>query len=258
MQSGSTGSITLSTVAGSVINMISGIGELDISNDAVNTTIKFGANTSVKNITLGSTDTSSSTTVQSGSGVLNFTVSNRPINIDNGTGNLGVSTDASNTTVNIGNVAVVKTVTLGSINGASATTLQAGTGGLFATRVFGVTVGISGVAVVVDNTGQLGTVVSSVRYKENIEDMGSVSSSILNLRPTTFSFKNNPHRDKSFGLIAEEVEPIAPYLVVYNQNNEVESVKYHELPALLLNELQKLLKRIEFLEAKLIKSKMKA
>ena len=107
------------------------------------------------------------------------------------------------------------------------------------------------VAVLIDSAGQLGTVSSSIRYKENVVDMGDVSSPILNLRPVTFDFIGKPSHKKQVGLIAEEVEQIMPSLVAYNMDGGVESVKYHELPILLLNELQKALKRIEDLESKL-------
>lgn len=113
------------------------------------------------------------------------------------------------------------------------------------------TVNADAVAVLVDSAGQLGTVSSSIRYKENVVDMGDVSAPLLSLRPVTFDFIGKPSYKKQVGLIAEEVKEIMPDLVVHNQDGEVESVKYHELPVLLLNELQKALKRIEVLEEKL-------
>ncbi|MGI9309460.1 MAG: hypothetical protein ACR2P6_09370, partial [Gammaproteobacteria bacterium] len=42
-----------------------------------------------------------------------------------------------------------------------------------------------------------------------------------------------------YGLIAEEVAEVFPELVVRNQQGEPETVKYHLLATLLLNELQK-------------------
>ena len=87
--------------------------------------------------------------------------------------------------------------------------------------------------------------------------MASDSSSILNLRPVSFTLKSKPALGKQTGLIAEEVEKVAPSLVVYNKSGQPDSVKYHELPALLLNELQKALKRIEALEAKVSSSECK-
>jgi len=71
----------------------------------------------------------------------------------------------------------------------------------------------------------------------------------MKLRPVTFIYKESPQWNRT-GLIAEEVLEIMPELVANNAEGQPESVKYHELPVLLLNEIQKLLKRIEALEAR--------
>jgi hypothetical protein len=42
-----------------------------------------------------------------------------------------------------------------------------------------------------------------------------------------------------FGLVAEEVAQVFPELVVYNEDGEPETVSYHLLATLLLNEYQK-------------------
>ncbi|AYV77742.1 MAG: hypothetical protein Edafosvirus1_73 [Edafosvirus sp.] len=103
------------------------------------------------------------------------------------------------------------------------------------------TIAPTGVPVYVDSTGKLGTVLSSVRYKENIQDMDNISSKILDLRPVTFNYK--PEIDQSgicqYGLIAEEVEKIMKDLVIY-KNEQPETVAYHTLNVLLLNEVKKL------------------
>ncbi len=111
------------------------------------------------------------------------------------------------------------------------------------------TVNANAIAVLIDSAGQLGTVSSSIRYKENVQDMGDDSSPIMDLRPVTFNYISHPEI-KAFGLIAEEVLPIMPELVAYNSDGEVESVKYQDIAVMLLNEVQKLTKRIEALEAK--------
>ena len=116
----------------------------------------------------------------------------------------------------------------------------------------GITTGVNdAVAVLVDSTGQLGTTSSSLRYKENIADMGDDSSDIYKLRPVSFTWKDRQSSAKSYGLIAEEVAEAFPYLAVINKEGEPETVKYHELPSLLLNEIKKLNRRIEVLEAKI-------
>jgi len=110
-------------------------------------------------------------------------------------------------------------------------------------------IAVTGAAVLVSGSDQLGVTVSSRRFKDNIEDMGDYSSSILDLRPVTFTMKGDQQIVP--GLIAEEVAEVMPDLVVYDLQGDPQTVKYHELPAMLLNELQKAIARIEVLEAKL-------
>jgi len=113
---------------------------------------------------------------------------------------------------------------------------------------------VSGSAVLITANGQLGVASSSARYKDDIQDMGQSSDALMQLRPVTFRYKQ-PAEDGSkplqYGLIGEEVLKVYPELVSYGQNGQVESVRYHELPALLLNELQKQHRTIEQLETRL-------
>jgi trimeric autotransporter adhesin len=109
----------------------------------------------------------------------------------------------------------------------------------FIAGITGVTVSNNAAVLIDTTTGQLGTVISSRRYKENIEDMDAISNNIMNLRPVTFTLKNDPTKERKFGLIAEEVDATFPGLVTYNSAGDPETVRYHDLPALLLNELQK-------------------
>jgi hypothetical protein len=69
------------------------------------------------------------------------------------------------------------------------------------------------------------------------------------LRPVNFTYKKNPEKGTQTGLIAEEVLKVAPQLVCLDPEGLPCSVSYHELPAILLNEIQRLNKRIEVLEA---------
>ena len=151
------------------------------------------------------------------------------------------------------------------------------------------TVSSSATVLINTSTGQLGTVASSARFKENITDMADRSNDVLKLRPVTFTFKNmKPEKIKldfdpadpflteeqkellkkvedqkhsfinsqedphavHYGLIAEEVAEILPDLVVYDDEKQPFSVKYQDLPVLLLNEIKKLIKPIEVLESK--------
>jgi hypothetical protein len=97
-------------------------------------------------------------------------------------------------------------------------------------------------AVVIDSNGQLGTISSSARYKEDIQDMGVASERLFQLRPVTFRYKEpyeNGEKPLDYGLIAEEVAQVFPELVVYNDEGQPETVKYRLLSTMLLNELQK-------------------
>jgi hypothetical protein len=122
----------------------------------------------------------------------------------------------------------------------------------FAAGVRGVTTGVAdAINVVIDSNGQLGTVSSSRRFKEDIEDMGDASRALLRLRPVTFRYKN-PFADGSkpiqYGLIAEEVAEVYPDLVAHSADGQIETVKYQLLDVLLLNEVQRQQTSIRALE----------
>ncbi len=122
----------------------------------------------------------------------------------------------------------------------------------FIAGIFGATTSDVGstTAVLIDNTGNLGTAASSLRYKENIKDLGDKSSGIYKLRPVSFNYKKDEKKTPQSGLIAEEVLSIMPELVVM-KHGIPETVKYHDLPVLLLNEIQNLKKEIEELKTKI-------
>ena len=104
------------------------------------------------------------------------------------------------------------------------------------------TTNLSGAAVIVSSNGQLGTVSSSRRYKEDIDDMGEASHDLMRLRPVTFRYKK-PFADGSkpiqYGLIAEEVDEVYPDLVAHSADGQIETVKYQVLDSMLLNEVQR-------------------
>lgn len=114
----------------------------------------------------------------------------------------------------------------------------------FITGVHLVTTGINNaLAVVVDGNGQLGTVSSTRRLKEDIHDLGGVGMKLQQLRPVQFRYIQ-PMADGSkpvqYGLIAEEVAEVLPELVAYDQDGLPASVMYHVLPTLLVEEAQRL------------------
>ena len=113
-----------------------GSGGINIGTNSTNNTINIGTGAAVKSCVFGSTNTTSSTTIQSGSGALNVTSTNGAMTIgsgngamtiNSGTGTLGISNDSSATTINIATGAAAKTVTLGTTNTTSSLALRYGT-----------------------------------------------------------------------------------------------------------------------------------
>src|SRR5262245_53570391 len=93
--------------------------------------------------------------------------------------------------------------------------------------------------VVIDSSGQLGTMSSSCRFKNDIEPMDKASEAILALKPITFHYKSDSTGTPQFGLIAEEVAAVNPDLVVRDENGEIYTVRYDAVNAMLLNEFLK-------------------
>jgi hypothetical protein len=91
---------------------------------------------------------------------------------------------------------------------------------------------------VINGAGQLGTLTSSIRYKRDVHDMGDASDRLMKLRPVTFRYKADP-TTQQYGLIAEEVAKVYSELVVDGADGKPQTVAYHLLPAMLLNELKK-------------------
>jgi hypothetical protein len=130
-------------------------------------------------------------------------------------------------------------------------TIQIGTqgtqiGGTYIAGIYGGTPSTSNSAVCIDSTGLLGTnctvVVSSLRFKDHIADMGDSSDKLFQLRPVTFFYKpqyDDGSHSLQYGLIAEEVAKLYPEMVGYDKAGRPSSVKYQWLAPMLLNEVQK-------------------
>lgn len=157
---------------------------------------------------------------------------------------LGRSAGFNYTTSESGNICIGNLGTLGESNVTRIGTSQTEA---YIAGINGATV--TGSAVLCATDGKLGTVVSSARYKENIEDMEE-EVSILNLRTVKFNYKKDDKKITQYGLIAEDVHEKFPYLCLYNRENEPETLKYHEICTFLLHEMKKMDKRIKDLEIK--------
>jgi hypothetical protein len=112
------------------------------------------------------------------------------------------------------------------------------------------TVNANAIPVLIDSSGQLGTVSSSLRYKDNIKPIFYDSHNILKLNPVKFNYKKHTEDNISYGLIAEHVHEIMPQLVVYDSEGHPETVKYLDLIPLMLNELQRLNEKVKLLETR--------
>ncbi|HYW47575.1 MAG TPA: tail fiber domain-containing protein [Bryobacteraceae bacterium] len=162
--------------------------------------------------------------------------------------NIAIGFEAGNKVMTSGNIHIgslgspedISTIRIGGTQALGDTATQ---NRFFAAGIRGTTTGNNdAIPVVIDSNGQLGTVSSSRRFKEDIHDMDTASSDLMRLRPVTFRYQK-PFADGSkpiqYGLIAEEVAEVYPDLVAHSADGEIESVKYQVLDAMLLNELKK-------------------
>jgi hypothetical protein len=147
----------------------------------------------------------------------------------------GTNLTSGSNNIDIGNQGVAaesNTIRIGTKSTQTATYIA----GIYGTSV-------SGSAVMVSSTGQLGAVVSSERFKTAIAPMGENSGKLQQLRPVTFKLKTDPKGPLQYGLIAEEVAKVYPDLVIRDQAGRIAGVRYDELAAILLNEVQQQQKR---------------
>jgi len=104
---------------------------------------------------------------------------------------------------------------------------------------------------VVYSGGTLGTCASDIKLKENIEDLNfnEATKKILNIHPKRFVFKKEPSQELT-GLIAQEVEKVAPELVVTNEDG-YKAIKYGDIQWLMLQVIQEQQKQIEELKSEI-------
>jgi len=151
-------------------------------------------------------------------------------------------TNATGNNIDIGNQGALTdsgTIRIGTPFSPNCTTCQTSA---FIAGIYGTSTGLPGVTVVVDSNGNLGTISSSRRYKEDIQDMGDATNGLMHLRPVSFRYKkafDDGSKPVQYGLIAEEVADVYPDLVARSADGQIETVKYQVLGSMLLNELQK-------------------
>jgi trimeric autotransporter adhesin len=120
-----------------------------------------------------------------------------------------------------------------------------GTYGIVRTFIAGIASSrVTGSAVYITSSGQLGVLASSERYKTNIEPMGTATERLAKLHPVSFKLKNDPSGTLQYGLIAEQVAKVYPELVIRGDDGQINGVRYEELTPMLLNEVQQQRERL--------------
>jgi len=118
---------------------------------------------------------------------------------------------------------------------------------------------ITGQDVMVKSDGELGTLSSSRRYKENIAPLEEDFTKILGARPVAFVWKESKEPD--IGLIAEDMDELGlRNLVFYDAEGRPESVRYKFISLYLLEVLKDQANSIKELKAEneLLKEQLKA
>jgi len=141
---------------------------------------------------------------------------------------------------NQGNAGEANTIRIGSADTQTATFIA----GVSGTAVVGNTV-------VVSASGQLGVLVSSGRFKDEIKLMDKASEAIFALQPVTFHYKHelDPQGIPQFGLVAEDVAKVNRDLVTRDAEGKILTVRYEAVNAMLLNEFLKEHRKVQEQEA---------
>ncbi len=176
------------------------------------------------------------------SGSFNTAVGNYAlVSIGSGSTNLGLGNNAglNYTGAESNNVVIASSGATGESGvtriGTNGTQIKA-----FIAGIYGST-SSSGTQVLVNSSGQLGTTTSSLRFKDEVADMGAASRDLMRLRPVTFRYKpsyDDGQRILQYGLVAEEVAAVNPGLVQLGDDGQPLAIRYHFVYAMLLNEVQ--------------------
>jgi hypothetical protein len=167
-------------------------------------------------------------------GSSNTAIGTNALSFSIGSGNTALGFDAGSAVTTANNV-----IAIGSVAANVSNSCYIG-------NIFGAT-STGGSAVFINASGQLGTLTSSKRFKEEIKAMDKASEALLALKPVTFRYKKeiDPARTSQFGLVAEEVEKVNRDLVVRDKDGKPYSVRYDAVNAMLLNEFLKQHRKVE-------------
>lgn len=225
-----TGSFNIFVGAGAGNFTMSGLGNNSVLGADAMTSNTTGNNAAVLGADAFASNTTGNFGTAIGSGALkNNTTGNNNIGLG---ANAGVNLTTENNNIDIGNAGVA----------AESNTIRIGGTAQTATFIAGISgTTVTGVPVLVSGSGQLGVASSSRSVKDDIRDIGEESNALMRLRPVAFRYKPelDPTGLRQYGLIAEEVAKVMPDLVRFSASGEPETVRYHFLTPLLLNEVRK-------------------
>jgi len=229
--SNTTGFGNTATGSAALLNSSTGFENTAIGGAALLNSSTGFSNTATGSAALASNTTGNENTATGFHALLNNKTGNKNIALGFRAGS-DLTTGDKN--IDIGNAGLAgesSTIRIGRIQDQTAT---------FIAGISGATVP-TGVAVIVDANGHLGTTTSSARFKEAIKPMDKASEAILDLQPVTFRYKHelDPEGIPQFGLVAEEVEKVNPALVARDDQGKPYSVRYEAVNAMLLNEFLK-------------------
>ena len=231
LQNNTTGNDNTATGRQALFNNTTGGSNTAVGVFALNNNIDGGANTAIgvnvlQNNTHGHNNTAIGLNALGGSATGNFNIglgSNAGMNVTSASNVICIGADGNN---------VDNACYIGQIFGATSS---------------------GGTAVFVNSNGRLGTTTSSKRFKQDIKPMDNVSEALYSLKPVSFRYKKefDPAGASQLGLVAEDVEKIAPDLVVHDKEGRPYSVRYEQVNAMLLNEFLKEHGKVQKLEAAL-------
>jgi hypothetical protein len=79
---------------------------------------------------------------------------------------------------------------------------------------------------------------SDIRFKENIKPIENALDKVLNSRGVYFNFINDENKEQKIGVIAQELEQTIPQLVINKNGDEIRSVSYGSLSAVLIEAIK--------------------
>jgi hypothetical protein len=84
---------------------------------------------------------------------------------------------------------------------------------------------------------------SALKYKDNIESLGSTLDQVVKLRGVSFTKKNTG--EQQIGFIADEIEKEFPQIVTKDNQGEIHGLSYQRMTAVLLESVKDLNSKIE-------------